>query len=91
MTAPSANNRQPWEFVVITERKTLKRIAEVNSSADMLDYAPLCICICGNLRAYPGVEGAWVQDCSAATQNILLAAEAIGLGAVWCGVYPDQV
>ena len=90
MAAPSASNRQPWEFIAITDRKTLNRIAEVHSNAEMLDHAPLCICVCGDLQAYDGVEGIWVQDCSAATENILLAAEALGLGAVWCGVHPGK-
>ena len=90
MAAPSASNRQPWEFIAITDRKTLNRIAEVHSNAEMLDHAPLCICVCGDLQAYDGVEGIWVQDCSAATENILLAAEALRLGAVWCGVHPGK-
>ena len=90
MAAPTASNRQPWEFIAITERTTLNRIAEVHSNAEMLKHAPLCICVCGDLQAYDGVEGIWVQDCSAATENILLAAEALRLGAVWCGVHPGK-
>ena len=89
MAAPSANNRQPWEFIVITERKTLDLLAQA-SGAEMLDHAPVCICVCGDLNAYAGVERTWFQDCSVATENILLAVEALGLGAVWCGVYPHE-
>ena len=89
MAAPSAGNRQPWEFVVTTERQTLDRLADVHPFAKMLYQAPLCISVCANLgRTYEGVPDYWIQDCSAATENILLAAEALGLGAVWCGVFP---
>ncbi len=88
MAAPSADNCQPWEFIAVTERRTLERIAEVHSGAEMLCHAPLCICVCGNLHTYEDATEIWVQDCSAATENILLAAEALGLGAVWCGAYP---
>ena len=91
MAAPSANNRQPWEFVAITERKTLDLIAERHPYAKMLRHAPLCICVCGDLqRAGRRSTEFWIQDCSAATQNILLAAEALDLGAVWCGVHPNN-
>ena len=91
VAAPSANNRQPWEFVVVTEREILDRIAEFHPYAKMLFDAPLCICVCGNVRReLGGAPKFWAQDCSAVTQNILLAAEALGLGAVWCGVYPEE-
>ena len=94
MAAPSANNRQPWDFIVITERETLNLLAGIlHPYARMLYHAPLCICVCGRTRrdhADTPEDIAWVLDCSAATQNILLAAEALGLGAVWCGVYPDE-
>ena len=91
MAAPSAGNHQPWEFVVITERETLDQIADLHRYAKMLYHAPLCICVCGDLRrVVERLPEYWVQDCSAATENVLLAAEALGLGAVWCGVYPDE-
>ena len=89
MAAPSASNLQPWEFIAITDRKTLDRIADTHRYGKMLYHAPLCICVCGNLeRAYKDLPDYWVQDCSAATENILLAVEALVLGAVWCGVHP---
>ena len=89
MAAPSAHNLQPWEFIVVTDRKTIDLIANAHSGGKMLYEAPLCICVCGDLeRAHKDFTDYWVQDCSAATENILLAVEALGLGAVWCGVHP---
>lgn len=89
MAAPTAMNKQPWEFIVVTDPKTREAIAQ----ADMYirsKEAPLVIIACGDLNKE--VEGDesdfWVQDVSAATENILLAAHAQGLGAVWCGIYP---
>lgn len=88
MAAPSASNRKPWQFVVVTERETLDALAEAHPYGKMLFDAPLCISVCGDLTE---MEQYWVQDCSAATESLLLAATALGLGAVWLGVYPrDQ-
>lgn len=87
MAAPSASNRKPWQFVVVTERHTLDRLAEVHPHGKMLFEATLCIAVCGDLTE---MERFWVQDCSAATQNLLLAATGLGLGAVWLGVYPRE-
>ncbi len=87
MAAPSASNRKPWRFIVITERRTLDALAEAHPYGKMLFEAPLCISVCGDLTE---MEQFWVQDCSAATENLLLAATALGLGAVWLGVYPNQ-
>lgn len=89
MAAPSAKNLQPWAFVIVTNRDTLDKLAERLPYAKMLFEAPAAIVVCGDLaKAGDSPEGYWVQDCSAATQNILLAAEALGLGAVWTGVHP---
>jgi nitroreductase len=87
MQAPSAGNQKPWHFILITERKQLGALAGVLPYGQMLHDAPLAVAVCGNLEKekFPGY---WVQDCSAATQNLLLAAHAQGLGAVWLGVYP---
>ena len=85
MAAPSASNRKPWQFIVVTKRETLDSLAEAHRHGKMLFQAPLCIAVCGDLTE---MERYWVQDCSAATENILLAATALGLGAVWLGVYP---
>jgi len=87
MAAPSASNQQPWQFVVIDDRTILSEIPKFNPAAGPLKQAPLAITVCGDLRVEKS-EGFWVQDCSAAIQNLLLAAHANGLGAVWLGVYP---
>lgn len=89
MAAPSANNEQPWHFVVINERKMLDNLAEIHPYAKMLSHAPLAVLICGDLdlEKFPGY---WVVDTSAACENLLIAAHALGLGAVWLGVYPRQ-
>lgn len=87
MAAPSAGNQQPWQFVVIDDRKILDAIPKFHPYSAMLREAPLAIVVCGDERQ-ERYKGYWVQDCSAATQNLLLAAHALGLGAVWLGVYP---
>ena len=89
MIAPSASNQQPWHFVVVDDKALLERIPDINPYAAMAPKAPLAIVVCGDLsqEKYPGY---WVQDCSAATQNILLAATALGLGSVWTGVFPKE-
>ena len=87
MAAPSAHNRKPWHFVVVTERETLDHLAKSHKYGKMLNEAPLCISVCGDQSVS---KSFWVQDCSASTENLLLAATALGLGAVWCGVYPHQ-
>ena len=92
MAAPTAVNRQPWHFVVINSKEKLAELAGDGPRGGMLKKAALAIVVCGNMdKALPGQgQGFWVQDCSAATENILLAANALGLGAVWTGVYPDE-
>ncbi|MCE1246108.1 MAG: nitroreductase family protein [Firmicutes bacterium] len=92
MAAPTAGNKQPWEFVVITDRKTLDKLADQLEYAKMLKDAKAAIAVCGVPKlSFPGKDSEyWIQDCSAATENILLAAEAINLGAVWTGVHPVQ-
>lgn len=89
MQAPSAGNQQAWQFVAITDRPQLNALAEVLPYGKMLTTAPLGIIVCGDMEREKS-KGYWVQDCSAATQNILLAAHAQGLGAVWLGVYPRE-
>lgn len=90
MAAPSAGNKQPWRFVVIRDQKLRDYISENFHTMTMVAKAQLAIVVCGDTtQTFPG-EGReyWVQDASAATENLLLAAHAMGLGAVWCGVYP---
>lgn len=87
VAAPSAGNQQPWNFIVVDDKSVLKQITEYHPSSKMLNEASHAIVVCGDLHKekHPGY---WIEDCSAATQNILLAAHALGLGAVWLGVYP---
>lgn len=87
MMAPSAGNAQPWQFVVVTDKNKLTRLKDINPHAAMAAQAPMGILVCGDLslEKFPGY---WVQDCSAAIQNMLLAAHAKGLGAVWAGIHP---
>ncbi len=87
MAAPSANNDQPWEFVVVTEEETLDKFRKALMFAKM--DAPAAICVLGSKRVVTGGNDPfWEQGCSAATENILMAAAALGLGAVWVGVHP---
>ncbi|MCC4765872.1 nitroreductase family protein [Methanosarcina sp. DH1] len=87
MSAPSAVNAQPWIFIVIDDRKLLDEIPTFSPFAGMCREAPLAILVCGDITLEKA-PGYWVQDCSAATQNLLLAAHDAGLGAVWTGIYP---
>jgi nitroreductase len=89
MLAPSARNQQPWHFVVIDDRSILDRVGDINPNAHMAKVAPLGILVCGDERLEKS-PGYWVVDCAAAVENILLAAHALGLGAVWTGVYPRE-
>ena len=89
MCAPSAGNEQPWEFVVINDRKLLDKIPEFHPYATMLKEAPVAILVCGDLKREKH-KGYWVQDCSAATENILIAVNEKKLGAVWLGIYPRE-
>ena len=88
MAAPSAGNQQPWQFVVIRDRAILDAIPTVHPHAKMALEAPLAIVVCGD-ATLDKHKGFWVQDCAAAVQNLLLAAHASSLGAVWCGVHPN--
>lgn len=88
MRAPSAGNEQPWEFIVLRDRETMVNVLEFHPYATMLKEADCAVVVCGNLERKKFTEDYWVQDCSAATQNLLLEAVELGLGAVWLGVYP---
>ncbi len=87
MAAPTAVNKQPWHFVAVTNKE---KLAELAGRRGMIKQAGVAIVVCGNLdKAMQGkAQEYWIQDCSAATENILLAAKALGLGAVWTGCYP---
>lgn len=88
MAAPSAMNMKPWRFVVVRDSERLERLRAVMPFGKM--FAGTAISVCGDLRSIRRVvtENFWQQDCSAATENLLIAASALGLGAVWCGVTP---
>lgn len=92
MSAPTAVNKQPWAFVVLDNRESLDSLAEVLPYAKMLKHAPLAIVTCGDMSKAIEGDGRdfWIQDVSAATENLLIAAHALGLGAVWTGVYPEM-
>lgn len=91
MAAPTAVNAQPWHFVVVNDPAKRKAIADVSSQiGDKIKTAGAVIVVCGDSnRFFKEQPEYWVQDCSAATENLLLAANACNLGAVWCGIYPD--
>lgn len=94
MAAPSGRNQQPWAFVTVTDPATLLQLAGGLPYAKMLPGAGTAIVVCGYSvpPTRPGSRDLWEQDCAAATENILLAAESMGLGAVWTAVhpYPDR-
>lgn len=92
MAAPSAVNKQPWAFVVIDNRVILDELGEALPYAKMLHTAQAAIVVCGDMtKALPDWQQEyWIQDCSAATQNILIQAEEMGLATVWTGVYPGK-
>ncbi len=89
MQAPSAMNEQPWEFMLVTERKLLDQVPGVHPYAGMAREAGAAIVVCSDKRRW-STDEFWAQGCAAAAQNILLAAHALGLGAVWVGVFPHK-
>lgn len=89
MSAPSAGNQRPWQFVVIKDEAMLQKLSEASPYAKMIPNAAVAILVCGDSEREVH-QGFWVQDCSAATENILIEAEDNGLGAVWIGMYPRE-
>lgn len=89
MSAPSARNRQPWAFIVVDDKALLRQLADSLPYAQSAAAAPIAVVVCGVLTESQGATNAgwWVQDAAAASENLLLAAHAVGLGAVWTGVY----
>ncbi len=93
MAAPSARNRQPWYFVVVTNEEKRTQLADLHPSGKIIRRAPLTIAVCGDVEASRNTKTGlcyWTQDCSAAMENLLLAAPALDLGAVWLGVHPTE-
>ena len=89
MQAPSARNRQPWQFIVVTDRAILEKLSSAHPYGKMLKEASAAIVVCGD-KELEQMESYLLQNCSAATQNLLLAAHDLGLGAVWLGVHPRE-
>lgn len=89
MHAPSARNEQPWHFVVVRNPAIRAQLAKTSPYTNMANDAPVVIVVCADL-ANDKADGMWVQDCAAATENILLAARGDNLGTVWCGVHPNK-
>jgi len=91
MSAPSAMAMDPWRFLVLRERASLSALAEILPHGKMLNDAALGIVVCGDLSKAHGQSLSYLlQDCSAATENLLLAAHFMGLGGVWLGVHPNE-
>lgn len=91
MQAPSARNEQPWEFVVIRNRETMLGITSFHPYSMMLKEADCAVAVCGNLQRQKYLQyDYWVQDCAAATENLLLEATYLGLGAVWLAIHPIE-
>jgi nitroreductase len=86
MAAPSASNLKPWEFIVVRKEDLRQQLAKMKTWSYMCAAAPVVFAICGD----EGRSRHWVEDTSAATENLLLAAAGLGLGAVWIAVYPEQ-
>ncbi len=88
MSAPSAVNSQPWEFIVVTDEDKLSKLRDILPFGKF--KAPAAIIVCGSQLVAKNPSGAmfWMQDCSAATENILLAATTLGLGSCWIGIHP---
>lgn len=91
MAAPSAINKQPWAFIVVNDEAKLAELGQEFPYSRCDQKPAIAIVPCGDLqKAIPGSEGFWINDVSAATENILLAAHSMGLGAVWTGVHPNM-
>jgi len=89
MYAPSAVNCQPWHFIVIDDRSVMKNIMAFHPSSKMLETASHAILVCGDENLQHD-KNYWLADCGAATENLLLAAHSIGLGACWIGIFPRE-
>ncbi len=90
MAAPSAYNEQPWEFIIVDDKAKLEAISKINKYATYAKHAPLGILTCVDTNKIKHQQGYGIIDVSIATQNILLAVHALGLGATWTGIYPNE-
>ena len=89
MLAPSAGNEQPWHFIIIDDQKIINKIPNIHPYSKMITQVNKAILVCADLNQTK-YEGFWIQDCAAATQNILLKAVDLDLATVWLGIYPDE-
>jgi nitroreductase len=89
MSAPSAGNEQPWEFIVVRNPDLQQKITQIHPYSSMLFQADTAIIVCGNLTRQIYKRHYWILDCSAATENILIQATEMGIGSVWLAVYPE--
>ena len=87
MVAPSADDERPWHFIIIEDKHLLEQVSKIFPRAHIVNRVPLAILVCGDQKLQK-VKGFWPQDCAAATQNILIEAQQLGLGTVWMGIYP---
>lgn len=85
MAAPSSKDRRPWHFIVLEDRASLDSLANELPYAKMLAWTQQAIIVCGDEQ----ISESWYLDCAAASQNILLAIQSLGLAGVWTGVYPN--
>lgn len=88
MNAPSAHNRQPWHFIVVDDHETLRKVPEYHQYSKMLVNASHAVVVLGDNNLQD--TDFWIHDCAAATENILITANSLGLGAVWLGVHPHK-
>lgn len=92
MAAPTAANQQPWQFVVVTDQALKDSITAAFEYTKMVEHCSFAVVVCGDMaNLFQGdipEGGFWVEDCSAASENMLLAAHSLGVGGVWCGIYP---
>ncbi len=89
MHAPSARNYQPWHFIILNDERIMEEVSRLHPYGDILERAPLAILVCGDTEKENTI-GYLIEDCSAATENILIAAHSLGLGACWLGIYPRE-
>jgi nitroreductase len=89
MAAHSAGDERPWHFLVVDDFTIRQQLADIHPYAHMVSQAPVAILVCGDMTLQK-LSGFWVQDCAAAAQNILIAAQSLGLGAVWLGIHPIE-
>lgn len=88
MSAPSAGNERPWQFIVLNDRNIMEGITKIHPYSQMLKEASHAIIICCDMNQKKFDEDYWVEDCSAAAENMIIMAQELGIGSVWLGVYP---